>query len=218
MQKFAIDCKSDGDLSMASKRPKIQFRYYPRHFQALADDDFGQALWQFLLREENWLRMETASLLQRPAVEALAPGLLVEFGREVGRFRVKQMIGHMVQQIMAERGYRVAQQGVRITRSGLFASGARYARRGTAPRGGPLDPRKRKLWLAEMAGSDPFNRWFDQQVYDKAGDPTIPKLHELARRYEVRKRYEKLHPELQCLNIRVLLRARVPAGHYRDSS
>jgi hypothetical protein len=49
--------------------------------------------------------METATFLERATVEPLAPGLLMEFGPDVGEDRIKQMIGHMARQFMEAIGY-----------------------------------------------------------------------------------------------------------------
>ena len=102
--------------------------YRPDRFTATHARENGDALWSFLNRGDIIVRMETASYLARPAVEPLAPLLLREFGGEVAQRRIKQMIGHMVRQIMERRGYRLCHSNVRIARRGnIFASGSRYA-------------------------------------------------------------------------------------------
>src|SRR5687768_1486993 len=97
--------------------------YDPQNFGDLYATPLGGAVWEFLNLPENILRMETASFLERPAVEPLSSELLKEFGSEVAQDRVKQMIGHMVRQVMEGRNYTVAQQGVRITRNRVFSTG-----------------------------------------------------------------------------------------------
>lgn len=91
-------------------------------------DKVGRRLWEFLNETENFIRMETATFLNRPAVEALAPSLLDRFGGKVREDQVKRMIGHMVRQIMDSSGYEVRSFGVKI-RSGLFKQGTRYQAR-----------------------------------------------------------------------------------------
>lgn len=87
----------------------------------------GRAIWTFLNEPENIIRMETATYLSRPAVEPLSPYLLDRFGDAVRQDRLKQMIGHMVRQLLENRGYRVDRNNVRITRDGnMFASATRY--------------------------------------------------------------------------------------------
>jgi len=100
--------------------------YSPQQFLDLFRTDIGVSIWEFLLAKDNVIRMETASFLGRPAVEPLSPYLLGEYGDDIRERRTKQMIGHMVRQIMEERGYQVARSGMRITRKNLFASGTRY--------------------------------------------------------------------------------------------
>jgi hypothetical protein len=91
------------------------------------------ALWQFLNDHDNLIRMETATYLERPAVEPLSPGLLARFGDEVREDRVKQMIGRMVRQVIEPGGYRIDRQNVRISKAAnMFVSGTRYLERGGA--------------------------------------------------------------------------------------
>jgi len=73
--------------------------YQPQNFRDLYDSELGKEIWSFIRRRENVVRMETATFLERAAVEPLARGLLTEFGPDVGEDRIKQMIGHMARQI-----------------------------------------------------------------------------------------------------------------------
>ncbi|MCU0882104.1 MAG: hypothetical protein MUF14_05485, partial [Hyphomonadaceae bacterium] len=100
--------------------------YDPQNFRDLYETELGASVWRFLVQPDNRIRMETASYLGRAAVEPLAPGLVLEFGSEIGQDRIKQMIGHMVRQIMEAVGYKIDRPGLRITRESLFSSGARY--------------------------------------------------------------------------------------------
>jgi len=75
---------------------------------------------------DNIIRMQTATYLDRAAVEPLAPGLLPEFGEDVGVDRVKQYIGHVVRQTMEACGYHLERQSMRISRDKLFTSASRY--------------------------------------------------------------------------------------------
>jgi hypothetical protein len=103
-------------------------------FRELASSPLGQSLWFFLNESDNLVRMETATYLERPAVEALSPGLLTRFGDEVRRDRTKQMIGRMVRQILERHGYRIDRQNVRISgEQNVFASGTRYIVLGLNP-------------------------------------------------------------------------------------
>jgi hypothetical protein len=71
--------------------------------------------------------METATYLSRPAAEPLSPYLVKNFGESVKADRTKQMIGHMIRQIMESRGYQVDRGNVRITTpDNMFTSATRY--------------------------------------------------------------------------------------------
>ena len=100
--------------------------YRPDKFAMMCKDEGEQAIWRFLNERENVLRMETACYLGRPAIEPLSPMLLQRFGPSIKRVRLKQMIGHMVRQILEARGYQLDRSTVKITRIGnIFASGSR---------------------------------------------------------------------------------------------
>ncbi len=103
--------------------------YRPDKFANTFKDEGGQALWDFLNEPDIRLRMTTASYLGRPAVEPLSPALLQRFGPSIKRVRLKQMIGHMVRQVLEARGYRLDRSNVKIARVGnMFASGSRYVK------------------------------------------------------------------------------------------
>ena len=116
------------DNTVSTARSQLaDLSYDPQQFRNINETTNGQAIWQFLIRFDNVIRMETATYLGRPAVEPLSPGLLAEFGKEVETDRVKQYIGHAVRQVMEGCGYRLDRQGLRITRTNnLFTSGSRY--------------------------------------------------------------------------------------------
>lgn len=103
-----------------------QFSYDAGVFKELASTDLGRRLWQFLNEPENVVRMETATALGRPAVEALETALLAEFGADVMPDRTKQMIGHMVRQVMEAKGYVLDAQNVKLTSGAPFSRGSRY--------------------------------------------------------------------------------------------
>lgn len=98
-------------------------------FSAEFQTDLGQKVWFFLNSFENIIRMETATDLSRPAVEALEEPLLKEFGEKILADRIKQMIGHMTKQIMEQRGYGISQQNVKITRGAPFSRATRYEKK-----------------------------------------------------------------------------------------
>ena len=104
--------------------------YRAGHFERLYRSELGQQAWAFLNRADSLTRLETASYLQRPAVEAIAPTLLERFGPAVLEFRMKQMVGSMVRQILEAQGYYLERQHVPIPRRRrlVFSSGSRYVR------------------------------------------------------------------------------------------
>jgi len=102
--------------------------YNPGRFASTYEAGVGRQIWLFLNQSDNIIRMETASYLSRPAAEPLSPGLYEEFGDPVKVDRIKQMTGHMIRQILENRGYQLDQSGVRINRPGnIFASATRYS-------------------------------------------------------------------------------------------
>jgi len=100
--------------------------YEPGVFSKLYDSPIGVQLWGFLNEAESVIRMETATGLERPAVEGLEEPLLERFGSSVLEDRTKQMIGHMVRQVMERNGYIIDVQNVKITNGAPFSRATRY--------------------------------------------------------------------------------------------
>ena len=98
----------------------------PNQFRDIYESERGEAIWKFLIRPDNVVRMQTATDLDRAAVEPLGKGLLAEFGIEVSEDRMKQFIGHATRQVMEALGYFLDRQGMRITGENMFASASRY--------------------------------------------------------------------------------------------
>jgi hypothetical protein len=191
--------------------------YEPQHFRDLAETELGGRLWAFLKRPDNLIRMETATLLDRAAVEPLAAGLVVEFGDEVRDDRTKQMIGHMTRQVMEALDYELDRTGLRITRPSLFTSGATYRRPGRGERPMKISREQREAWIKNTANS-PFNVWLDGQVKQSDGTLDLEKLYKVAQRYGIEKRYDRLNPGQQRMNIGVMLRTRIPRKEYENDS
>lgn len=189
--------------------------YEPQNFRDLAETDLGGAIWAFLTRPDNLIRMETATLLDRAAVEPLAAGLVAEFGDQVRDDRSKQLIGHMTRQIMEALGYELDRSGLRITRASLFMSGATYRRPDRGDRSMKISREQREAWVKNTAKS-PFNVWLDGQVKRPDGTLNLERLYEVAERYGIDRRYDNLNPGQQRMNIGVMLRARVPQEEYSN--
>jgi len=104
--------------------------YRQERFKSTFENESGKEVWDFLVQPENVIRMETASFLSRPAIEPLSPLLLERFGERIRKDRIKQMMGHMVRQIMEHNGYILQQSNVKIgSADSIFARASRYARK-----------------------------------------------------------------------------------------
>lgn len=108
----------------------VKLNYDPWKFTELYETEIGQALWEFLCQQENIIRAETAVDLRRTCVEALERPLNETFGDELQKImdqdtskgenkflRIKQMIGHMIGQIMITRGFVKDKEGVILPQS-----------------------------------------------------------------------------------------------------
>ena len=201
---------------MSDKMSELQgLRYRAQNFRDLADEQLGKDIWAFLKHPDNLIRMETATFLERAAVEPLAPGLLRHFGTEIAQDRLKQMIGHMTRQIMEAMGYEIDRQGLRITRESVFTSATRYRRSDERhDRSMTITREQRQAWLERTAAS-PFNLWLDAQVKEADGSLNLEKLYALAKRYGIDKTYPHLNPGQQRMNIGNLLRKQVPENEFQ---
>src|SRR6266566_4968321 len=175
-----------------------------------------KAVWAFLTRPDNVIRMETATSVERAALEPLSDPLIAEFGIEVDQREVKQVIGHMVKQILESRGYE-AERTLRITRPGLFTSGLAFRRIGTSrDRSAPVTKGERRARLSTVQG-DAFGAWFDSQVRTADGTVDPDRLAELVCQWEIEYSWRKCrNPGQLTLVSRVLLRERVPPSEYES--
>lgn len=87
----------------------------------------GRKLWAVLNREDNIVRMVTASDLGQPALKPLEDILLTEIGDLITHDRMKQMAGHMVRQIMEDQGFEHDVDGIKLA-SAPFYKASRYRR------------------------------------------------------------------------------------------
>lgn len=101
--------------------------YNPEKFTSHYSTPLGRDIWDFLTRPATVARLETASELGKPAVEGIEEQLLATFQEEVLVDRTKQMIGHMVRQIMEQSGWVVDQSEVKV-QSVPFVKATRYTR------------------------------------------------------------------------------------------
>ncbi|WP_145991949.1 hypothetical protein [Neptunicoccus cionae] len=101
--------------------------YRPDKFKTTYDTMQGEALWKFLNEASTIAIMETASYLRRPAIEPLSPFLQHRFPKVRRSAQMRRMIGHMVRQILEERGFGLYRSNLRINNpSNIFAFGSAY--------------------------------------------------------------------------------------------
>jgi hypothetical protein len=100
-------------------------------FQNEYQTELGQNLWRFLNRDDIVARMETATDLGQPALQAVEDQLLATFGEAILPDRIKQMIGRMVRQVMEANGFEHVTSDVRLN-SVPFYKASRYRRRDQA--------------------------------------------------------------------------------------
>ena len=97
-------------------------------FSDLANTPMGEDLWALMTAPESLIRLETATYLGRPAIEALQLQLLAAFGDSIRENRWKQVAGAMARQVMEYRGYQFVRSGVKIKVKDLFSTGAIYVK------------------------------------------------------------------------------------------
>ncbi len=102
--------------------------YIPGSFKDVFGTPLGPQLWDCLNEPTNVSRMSTATQMGRPAAEGIEDVLLERFGEAVFADRVKQMIGHMIRQVMEANGYAIDMQNVKLA-GYPFARATRYVRR-----------------------------------------------------------------------------------------
>jgi hypothetical protein len=189
------------------------FRYRPDHF-TLGCGNVQDALWSFVLLPENVIRMEAVTAVERPAVEALSGPLVLEFGREIAQSSIKQMVGHMVRQVMEALDYEVDRHRVRITRPGLFATGMTFRR--------PSQPRSRSVtvtaehrqeWL-NTAETDEFNCWLNDMIAKADGGTDLERLRSVAANWEIK--LWGYRPILDRIKLGIILRGQVPPAEYES--
>lgn len=61
-----------------------------------------------------------------PPVSAISEELLRRFGKHLKATAVRQFIGTVVKAILADRGFEVAQTGIRLPKDKVFTTGAAY--------------------------------------------------------------------------------------------
>lgn len=187
--------------------------YNAQQFVQLYKTPLGQSLWAVLRHPETLIRCETAAALGRSPVEILSPILVWEYGADALDMQFKQMVGHMLKQIMAALGYVPAPQERRIPGGSLFATGARYQRPDDGARPGQLTAAQREEWV-EASPASPFAKWLGRMTQDSNGQINLSRLHDLAAHYGVERRFPNLSPRQQRMVVGMLIRAKAPPEVY----
>jgi len=105
---------------------EVEMKYDADKFSDLAELQLGKDLWEFLNENENIIRMELATEFGKTAAEAVSKPLVEKFGNDVRVNRVKQMIGHMIRQIMVSRGFEMRSQNAVVNIKRLFSKASKY--------------------------------------------------------------------------------------------
>ena len=101
--------------------------YRPDRFSDISNTPEAQKLWTWLQRDEPRLIMHTACALRRPAVEALSPHLKTRFPVLCKHQKTRQMIGHMVRQVLVADGFYMDRPNVRVRApDNVFRRGSTY--------------------------------------------------------------------------------------------
>ena len=111
-------------------RPTSDFN--PGSFTDVFDPDGGAGadIWQWMWKDDNLVRLETASDLRRVAVEPLQRFLLADFDEALVRQqRIKQMVGAMARQILESRGYEWVGKNYKVPTGDVFTTGSKYRRK-----------------------------------------------------------------------------------------
>jgi len=106
--------------------------YVPEKFAKDFDTPNGKKLWALLTEATSIARMETASDLDQPALKSLEDILLDGMGDAILIDRMKQMAGHMVRQIMEDRGYLHDASDIRLSSEPVYKA-SRYRRKDREP-------------------------------------------------------------------------------------
>jgi hypothetical protein len=185
--------------------------YNPGPFSSLFERPPGPDIWAWLNREKTLGKMEAAAFLARPAVEPLASDLLEEFSSEILQDPYKQMIGHMVRQIMEAHGYSLVRRDVRIFGNVVFSTGACYGREfelGKVRKDMKITREQREKWR-QTTQHGAFNMWFDPQVRAADGTLDLQKLYEISTLHGIDYTlYTSLNPGQQRMTLGNMIRAK----------
>lgn len=104
----------------------MEHEYDPQHFVDVFRTELGRAIWAFLNRQENVIRMVTAAYLGHPSIEVMSPHIEQQFGEEAFSPRIKQMTGHAIRQVMERNGLPLIGEADITTPGNRYTRGAVY--------------------------------------------------------------------------------------------
>jgi hypothetical protein len=95
-------------------------------FADLASTPAGKAIWKLL--NDRVLALVTASMLGHAALDGVVLELEAEFGEHLGDDRVRRMVGAMIREILAQEGWSIEGQNVKLQLGTQFSVATRYHR------------------------------------------------------------------------------------------
>jgi hypothetical protein len=105
------------------------FTYDPEKFASLFAAPGGAELLAYLREPTSIAAPEAASWLGRPAIMGVRTSLMEAFGARLQAYRFRKMAGHMVHQILADRGWAIDDPDAHV-RAVPFVKAASYVRPG----------------------------------------------------------------------------------------
>jgi hypothetical protein len=113
-------------ITRDDESPRFDAGIYARLFETLE----AQAMWRLMNAPDNVIRMTTATLLGRPALEGIEEQLLESLGGWILDDEPKKLAGRMARQVMERHGCIVDIGNVKSMNGAPFSKMTRYRRPG----------------------------------------------------------------------------------------
>ena len=114
------------------------FEFTTKTFGSIYETEQGQKIWKFLNKPTSVDRMKAVSDVGKPALLGVEDSLIDSFQvqekasvteKDKAQFyRLKQMLGAMVRQVMEAHGYKLKASNVKVPNSKVFFSASRYTK------------------------------------------------------------------------------------------
>jgi hypothetical protein len=104
----------------------MKMTYEPGTFKDVFETPMGHDVWDFLTTEKSICKLTLTSDLDYPAVEGIGDDLFNHFDKAIREDRYKQMIGHMIRQILEKNGYNHVKHSIKCSKQKLFSNGSKY--------------------------------------------------------------------------------------------